>query len=114
MLKDLVRRIKQRRCYVKGPGVRIKGTNGYCQTQKASYSLCKNCKYSSVVLNHRFSEYSSCDLLNNALRFISKGEIEWASEEIVFAIEKAGGYFHDDVQPFVRETRIRWRERHRK
>ena len=35
-------------------------------------------------------------MLNNALRFIREGKTDCAMSEIVFAIEKAGGYFHYD------------------
>ena len=33
------------------------------------------------------------------------GKIDIAEEEIVFAIEKAGGYFHDDIAPFAKQIR---------
>lgn len=62
--------------------------------------------------NALFGQYPSCVLLNNALRFIHDGKIDAASSEIVFAIEKAGGYFHEDVVPIVEEIRRKWRERH--
>lgn len=51
--------------------------------------------------NALFGRYPSCDMLNNALRFlfddedISKNELHAASE-IIFAIQKANGYFHND------------------
>ena len=46
--------------------------------------------------NALFGRYPSCDLLNNALRFLREGNTDEAVEEIIFAIEKAGGYFHED------------------
>ena len=52
--------------------------------------------------NAIFGRYPACDRLNNALRFILKGEHFSACEEIVYAIEEAGGYFHEDVAPVVR------------
>lgn len=52
--------------------------------------------------NAIFGRYPACDRLNNALRFILKGEHFSACEEIVYAIEEAGGYFHEDVAPIVR------------
>jgi hypothetical protein len=51
-------------------------------------------------------------MLNNALRFIRDGKIDVACAEIVFAIEKAGGYFHEDVVPFTEKVRSDWREKH--
>ncbi len=46
-------------------------------------------------------------MLNNALRFIRDGQTEEACEEIIFAIEKADGYFHEDIISFVKEVRGR-------
>ena len=57
--------------------------------------------------NAFFGRYPSCDLLNNALRFIfqdeelSKNELDAASE-IIHAIHKAGGYFHKDLEEKVK------------
>jgi hypothetical protein len=51
-------------------------------------------------------------MLNNALRFIRDGKIENAVEEIIFAIEKANGYFHDDNAPYVEDVKERWRSSH--
>ena len=56
--------------------------------------------------NALFGRYPCCDLLNNALRFIfhddelSKNELDAASE-IIFAIQKAGGYLHKDLKEQV-------------
>ncbi len=52
-------------------------------------------------------------MLNNAIRFIYEGKIDVACSEIVFAIEKAGGYFHEDVVPIVEKVRSYWNETHR-
>ena len=63
--------------------------------------------------NALFGRYPSCDMLNNALRFIHQGKIDVACSEIVFAIEKADGYFHEDVMPIVEKVRSYWNETHR-
>jgi len=55
--------------------------------------------------NALFGRYPSCDLLNNALRFIKDGKPDIAAVEIVFAIEKADGYFHEDVAQFAEKIR---------
>lgn len=47
--------------------------------------------------NAIFGRYPCCDLLNQALRFIVDGKPEFAKDDIVHAIHKAGGYFYDDV-----------------
>lgn len=62
--------------------------------------------------NALFGRYPSCDMLNNALRFLREGKINEACSEIVFSIDKANGYFHDDVVPFVEEVRNRWLAMH--
>jgi len=46
--------------------------------------------------NQLFGRYPSCDMLNNALRFLRNGDTDDAITEIIFAIEKANGYFHND------------------
>ena len=61
--------------------------------------------------NALFGRYPSCDLLNNALRFIRDGKVDVASEEIVRAIQKAYGYFHEDLVPFVEEIKEQQRRR---
>lgn len=58
--------------------------------------------------NALFGRYPSCDMLNNALRLIYKGKIDAACSEIVFAIEKADGYFHEDVVPIAEKIRSYW------
>ena len=58
--------------------------------------------------NALFGRYPSCDLLNNALRFLREGKIDVAVEEIIFAIEKADGYFHEDNIPMVMDVNNRW------
>ena len=45
--------------------------------------------------NAYFGRYPSCDLCNNALRFILDGKPDVAFKEIAQAILKADGYFHD-------------------
>ena len=62
--------------------------------------------------NGLFGRYPSCDMLNNALRFIHKGKIDAACLEIIFAIEKAGGYFHEDVVPIVKKVKSYWMKKH--
>ena len=62
--------------------------------------------------NSLFGRYPSCDHLNNALRFIRENNIECATEEIIFAINKANGYFHKDNIPMVTETQEKWCVKH--
>lgn len=62
--------------------------------------------------NARFGKYPSCDMLNNAIRFIRDGDTESALMEIICAIEKADGYFYEEVKPVVEEVKRRWWERH--
>lgn len=47
--------------------------------------------------NAMFGKYPSCDLLNMALRFLLDGNTELAIDDIVHAIQKANGYFYEDV-----------------
>ena len=54
--------------------------------------------------NARFGRYPSCDLCNNALRFILKGDADGAFKEIVRAIQEADGYFHDDIADIVQRS----------
>lgn len=53
--------------------------------------------------NAPFGRYPSCDLCNNALRFLLEGKPNIVFEEIVHAISKADGYFHDDIAQKVKE-----------
>lgn len=62
--------------------------------------------------NARFGRYPSCDMLNNAIRFIHNGDTESALMEIISAIEKADGYFYEDVKPVTDEVKRRWWEQH--
>lgn len=55
--------------------------------------------------NAFFGRYPSCDHLNNALRFLKDGDIDDTILEIIFAIEKADGYFYEDVVLFVEQKR---------
>ena len=59
--------------------------------------------------NALFGRYPSCDLCNNALRFILDGKPDIAFEEIVYAISKANGYFHEDIARAVNE-RMGWNQ----
>lgn len=62
--------------------------------------------------NAMFGKYPSCDLLNNAIRFIHDGEIDAALIEIIYAIEKADGYFYEDLASVVQEAKEKyWKER---
>jgi len=53
--------------------------------------------------NAVFGRYPSCDMLNNALRFLFDGDVDNAIDEIVFAIYKADGYLHTDVDDKLKE-----------
>ncbi len=55
--------------------------------------------------NQLFGRYPSCDMLNNALRFLRNGKTDIAIEEIIFAIEKADGYFHNDNVEMVKSVK---------
>lgn len=57
--------------------------------------------------NARFGRYPSCDLANNALRFLLQNKPEVAFKEIAHAISKAGGYFHEDIADAVKK-RMGW------
>ena len=48
--------------------------------------------------NALFGRYPCCDLVNNAIRFLLQDNDEFAIQELITAIEKAGGYFHEDVK----------------
>ena len=63
-------------------------------------------------INALFGKYPSCDMLNNALRFLRVGNTDCAIEEIIFAIEKADGYFHEDNLTMVEDAKRRWMEKH--
>lgn len=63
--------------------------------------------------NAFFGRYPSCDLLNNALRFLKNGDTDNAISEIIFAIDKANGYFHEDIAPFVEQKRSEWVDQHK-
>ena len=62
--------------------------------------------------NSLFGRYPSCDMLNNALRFLRAGNTDCAIEEIIFAIEKADGYFHEDNVQMVKDAKKQWKESH--
>lgn len=56
-------------------------------------------------ISNRLGAYPSCDLLNNALRILinNPDKYDHAIKEIKLAIEKAGGYFHKDVENKLKE-----------
>lgn len=56
-------------------------------------------------ISNRLCAYPSCDLLNNALRILlnNPDKYDRAIKEIELAIEKAGGYFHKDVENKLKE-----------
>lgn len=62
--------------------------------------------------NQLFGRYPSCDMLNNALRFLRNGDTDSAIEEIIFAIEKANGYFYDDNIEMVKSFKQKWIDSH--
>ncbi len=62
--------------------------------------------------NALFGKYPSCDMLNNALRSLRDGNIDCAIEEIIFAIEKADGYFYEYNVQMVKDAKKRWEESH--
>lgn len=62
--------------------------------------------------NALFGKYPSCDMLNNALRLLRNGKTDCAIDEIIFAIEKADGYFHEDNVQMVKDTKRQWDESH--
>lgn len=64
--------------------------------------------------NALFGRYPSCDMLNNALRFLCEGKIDNAAIEIIFAVEKAGGYFHSDNIEMVEKLKHDWAVKHKK
>ena len=41
-----------------------------------------------------FGKYPCCDMVNNAIRFMLKGNTDMAIEELLQAIWKAEGYLH--------------------
>ena len=55
--------------------------------------------------NALFGRYPSCDMLNNAIRFIDEGKIDAALVEIIYAIEKANGYVYEDLKPVVQKAK---------
>lgn len=63
--------------------------------------------------NSLFGRYPSCDMLNNALRFLREGKTDNAISEIVFAIDKADGYFHSDNLETVEKARRDWAVKHK-
>lgn len=60
----------------------------------------------------KFGKYPSCDHLNNAIRFLQNGDTDNAMIEIIFAIDKADGYFHEDNTPIVDAAKKAFWEKH--
>ena len=66
--------------------------------------------------NALFGRYPSCDMLNNALRFLLRNngpDREHAMEEIIMAIQKADGYIHADIADEVESFNERYWEKYR-
>lgn len=53
--------------------------------------------------NAVFGRYPCCDMINNAIRFILKGQNDEAIEELLQTIWKANGYLHEDLKDDVQE-----------
>ena len=83
-----------------------------CHSIKNSLSRLKVDQMNIKKKNAVFGKYPSCDMLNNALRFLRDGNTDCAIEEIIFAIEKADGYFHEDNVKMVTDAKRRWVETH--
>lgn len=50
--------------------------------------------------------YPSCDMVNNAIRYILKdGDTDKAVSELVFAIQKADGYLHEDIKELLNNNK---------
>ena len=63
--------------------------------------------------NNRFGKYPSCDMLNHAIRFLLDGKTEAAIIEIIYAIEKADGYFHEDLKKAIQDAKDNyWKDKH--
>ena len=54
-----------------------------------------------------FGKYPCCDMVNNAIRFMLKGNTDMAIEELLQAIWKAEGYLHQDLKEEVTEVHER-------
>jgi hypothetical protein len=57
--------------------------------------------------NAVFGRYPCCDMINNAIRFILKGQNDEAIEELLQTIWKANGYLHEDLKDNVQEIHQR-------
>ena len=53
--------------------------------------------YSTKKKNAKFGRYPSCDMVNNAIRYIISGDYDDAIDELYLAITKSEGYFHEDI-----------------
>lgn len=57
--------------------------------------------------NAVFGRYPCCDMINNAIRFILKGQNDEVIEELLQTIWKANGYLHEDLKDDVQEIHQR-------
>ena len=63
--------------------------------------------------NAAFGRYPSCDMVNNAIRFILDGKLDDAISELYYAILKADGYIHSDIEIETYEAKDRAWEKHK-
>jgi len=62
--------------------------------------------------NRQYGYYPCNDLINNAIRFIYKGDIDSAIEELLQTIWKANGHLNDDIKDMVMDAHYRvWKKR---
>ena len=62
--------------------------------------------------NAVFGRYPCCDLVNNAIRHILRGDNDSAIEELLQVIWKADGYVHEDLENDVQKIHERvWKKR---
>lgn len=62
--------------------------------------------------NAIFGRYPCSDMVNNAIRLILEGKIDYAIEELLQTLWKADGYLHEDIKDKVNENHNRiWDER---
>ena len=50
-----------------------------------------------------FGRYPCCDMVNNAIRYILRGDKDSAVEELLQTIWKANGYLHEDLENDVQK-----------
>lgn len=62
--------------------------------------------------NSVFGNYPCCDMVNNAIRYILRGDNDSAIEELLQAILKADGYVDEDLKNDVQKIHERiWKKR---